>query len=120
MTRTTPLAGLVRALVLALALDAYQSIASAACLMKGNPFSYPPGPVYFMVAPRTEVASYQSIGFSIVKCPADRTLLRQHVEKICSTSTAKANPAINTTPAFGRSRPQACTSARAGLAEAGG
>jgi hypothetical protein len=108
-----------RLIALAGALIAHQELASAACLMKVKAGTAGMAAPVFMVAPAIEVPSYVSAGFSTVACPTDRSVLRQYVDRICSTSTEKSTAAINTSVLFGRSRDKACASARAGLAEVG-
>jgi hypothetical protein len=93
---------------------------SAACLQKLKQVKGVGAVPTFMLAPRSEVAEYATLGFAEVQCPRDLSVFRQYVEKICSSSTSGDIPVLNTEIAFGRSRIRACNSARAGLAESGG
>lgn len=95
--------------------------ASAACLEK--PRTSKDGKIaaaIFMIAPESEVAVYGALGFDRVSCPKDLSVVRAYVDKLCAgTGQGKYGP-LDTDAVIGRSRTLACTSARAGLVEAGG
>lgn len=91
----------------------------AACLMK--PMTTNAGmTIYaYMIAPQSEVAGYVALGFGRVACPSDLSSYRDYVDRLCATAPPRGESALDTIVLFGRSREEACASARAGLLEAG-
>jgi hypothetical protein len=94
--------------------------ASAACLAKAGPAASRMQPLIIMLAPASQLAEYQSLGFHQITCPSDLSDLREYVDRMCSGSGNGPAPPLNTDLVIGRPRAYACTSARAGLAESGG
>jgi hypothetical protein len=88
---------------------------SAACLVKLRQVDRIGTVHTLMLAPEREVEQYLLLGFSRVACPADMSLVRDYVQKLCDGTGAMR--AINTEALIGRRRELACASARAGLAE---
>ena len=106
---------------LAIGLLASAQSSEAACLIKTKPTGHPVQSIgVFMLAPENQVAYYESLGFVRTACPKDMSAFRVYVGRICSGSPAGPVPPLDTVALFGQSRKDACASASAGLAEAGG
>jgi hypothetical protein len=90
----------------------------AACLVKPAP---PDGIPTFMMAPKQEVPQYAALGFGLVTCPVDLSVVRDYVQQLCDGLPRRSGlPGIFAATLIGRPRDVACASARAGLVEAGG
>jgi hypothetical protein len=93
----------------------------AACLMKARQVDGVGTARTLMLAPEREVAEYAALGFVRATCPADMSLVRQYVERLCAVPGGEGTALrVANTDLIGRSRESVCASARAALAESGG
>jgi hypothetical protein len=95
--------------------------AQADCLRKPATLSGGTKVSVLFIAKKSDVPMYLAKGFERRACPTDMTAYRNLVERVCAApgSNGQRGP-INTMTLVGRSPADACASARAGLAEAGG